>query len=283
MTNLLLLGVGNCAQAVAAAAIIRRLRTDEGYDTIYGTTRSPEKFDFLRLSSIEPILLCQPLNKHSLEKIGELSEGAHVLVSFPPDPNDEEQIAHACRKANKIVYISSTGVYGSATGDIDESTPVDKDDSNALARLQAERIWQSENAIVLRAPGLYNSQYGLHLSLLHGTYRMPGDGNRFSSRIHLDDFATIILQAFSHARANSVYVVGDKKPTTQREVVTWLCERLNLPMPPSVPLDQVHHTLQANRKINSTKVLNELNVELKYPTYVEGFDFLSVSTEQHHH
>lgn len=282
MTNLLLLGVGNCAQAVVAEALLRE-RTAGSYATIYGTTRNREKVDLLRRSSIEPILLPQQLNSSSLNEIGELSDGAHVLVSFPPDPQNEEEIARACGKASKIVYVSSTGVYGSATGDIDESTPVDKEDSNALARLQSERIWQSVNAIVLRAPGLYNSQYGLHLSLLNGKYRMPDDGNRFSSRIHLDDLATIILQAFSHARANSLYVVGDKKPTTQREVVTWLCERLNLPMPPSVPFDEVHHTLQANRKINSTKVLNELNVELKYPTYVEGFEFLLVSTEQHHH
>ena len=158
-----------------------------------------------------------------------------------------------------------------ASGKIDENTVCVRDGASVV-RLDAEQFWRVENgACVLRAPGLYGPKNGLHKRLLSGTYKLPGDGSNFVSRIHLDDLAHVIDSAFKWAQKGSLYAVGDLKPSTHLEAVSWLCERLHLPLPPSVPIDQVGPTLRGNRQIDSSLMREQLSVELKYPTYVEGF------------
>ena len=46
------------------------------------------------------------------------------------------------------------------------------------------------------------------------------------------------------------FVVGDLEPCRQIEMVSWLCEQLALPLPPSAPLEAVHETLRRNRRID---------------------------------
>ena len=263
--TLFFFGVGNTAHWVAAQV--------DGRYSMTGTTRDAMRVDQLKQSGIEAIILnADALDAH-LAAIRSKLDGADVLVSFPPDPKNDHRFAPLVQNARAVVYISSTGVYGRKTGMIDESVQVDSDYDPAKPRLDAERIWQDNGAIVLRAPGLYCPTYGLHVRLRNGTYRLPADGKNFTSRIHLKDLGRIILETFEKLLpARSTYVVGDLKPATQLEVVTWLCERMNLVMPQSVPLDAVADTLRANRQISSTKILHELDLELEFPTYKEGFE-----------
>jgi hypothetical protein len=263
--SLVLIGVGNAAIAV------NNFATGRGYDTVYGTTRQPDKVDTLRRKNIQPILLNSPMSAESLIQLEQFCEDAHVLVSFPPSGSVDQEIASALQSARKIVYISSTGVYGGTSGIITETSAVESDNPSIQPRLQAESIWTSQGAIVLRAPALYGPDYGLHLSLKAGKFKIPGDGNRYSSRIHLDDLASIIFEALRHAAPGSTYVVGDDRPATHREVVTWLCKRMSIDLPGSIPLEQAHVTLRANRQILADKIKADLGIALKYPTYVEGF------------
>jgi len=262
LKRLVLLGVGNTAHAVNRSAF--------SYDTKYGTTRSAENIERLESSGITPLLLDG--SKQSLEALHNVSSDSHVVVSFPPSAPDDAVLSQTVNNAAKIVYVSSTGVYGGASGVIDESTAVDAGNPMIEPRLAAETVWRNAGAVVLRAPALYGPNYGLHLSLLSGKYKMPGDGRRFSSRIHLDDFAAIILKALELAAPGSTYVVGDQRPATHLEVVTWLCERLGIDMPESIPLENAHVTLRGNRQICADKVLTDLNINLKYPDFKTGFE-----------
>ncbi len=291
MSRLVLIGVGNAAIAVnnlataasrdsspnsAAPEISNKYR----YDTIYGTTRQSAKMETLERYNIKPILLDSPLSEETLHQLSQICVDAHVLVSFPPSKDDEVSIAQSLGSARKIVYISSTGVYGATSGIITESSDVEFDNPSIKPRLESESLWSSHGAVILRAPALYGPNYGLHISLKSGKFKIPGDGNRFSSRIHLDDFASIILASLERADKSSLYVVGDDRPATHNEVVTWLCQRLSIDMPESIPIEQAHVTLRANRQINAGKIKSDLNIVLAYPTFIEGFNqCLSLNTE----
>lgn len=264
LKTLLLLGVGNAALAVNKAAA-------GSYETVYGTTRQPEKCPYLLEQRITPIL-CDAIAPESLGKIREIATESHVVASFPPDEVSDSLLSETVSMVSKIVYISSTGVYGGISGIIDETSPVDSGNPATAARLRAEHTWQGRGAIVLRAPALYDTNYGLHKSLLDGKFRLPGDGTRYSSRIHLDDLATIVLKALLLAPCGSTYVVGDETPCPQIEVVQWLCDRLHLEPPPSIPIEQAHITQQGNRQINSRKVLSDLGISLRFPSYRDGFE-----------
>jgi len=259
--RLILLGVGQTATEVINSARDR-------YDEMIGTTRDARKLNLFKVYGIEGLLL----DAEGIKKLGSICEGADVLISFPPDGTSDQELAQESLSARALIYISSTGVYGKQSGIIDESSKVEPEFPGAQARLEAEKIWQAVGTIVLRAPGLYSAASGLHLRLTAGTYRLPGDGERFTSRIHLKDLARIIIASFEKPLSKgSIYLVGDSLPTTQKEIITWLCNKMDLPMPESVPLDAVSPTLRGNRQVSSRKILKELQLDLIYPTYKEGY------------
>ena len=147
-----------------------------------------------------------------------------------------------------MVYISSTAVYGKKTGTIDDTTDTDSSDWRAELRLAAEAVWRKQHATVLRAPGIYGPDSGLHLRLLKGQYKLFAEGCNKTSRIHIDDLSRIILAVFSAGNiADQTYLVGDEYPCTQLEIISWLCNRLKVPMPDLARIGEVGPTLKSDR------------------------------------
>ena len=265
--KLLLLGMGQTARAFVKAlddpgSIMQRADCS----AIYGTTRQVERQAEIAALNVQPYLVGPESSSAALSR---LADGAMVLVSFPPDGVSDKELAATISGADKIVYISSTGVYGKTSGRINEDSAVDPEQH---ARLTAEAIWRERGAVVLRAPGLYSGASNMLKRLSSGEYRIPGDGNNYVSRIHLFDLSQIIMAAFLRGKKGALYVTGDNRPATHLEVVQWLCQKHQLPLPSFVPLDQVHHTLRGNRQIDNSRVIRELSVTLRYPTFVEGFE-----------
>ena len=256
---LLLAGVGFVAEAVAAAASGRR---------IAGTTRRPQSAAYLQSLGIEPLVVIPGAESALTERLID----ADVVVSFPPDGRTDARMAALMESARRIVYVSSTGVYGDTRGRIDNETPAAPNDEVGRLRLDAEESWRSAGATVVRAPGIYGPGRGLHRSLQTGSYRLPGDGSGVISRIHVDDLAGVLLAALDRDVAGRTFVVADLCAVPQREVVEWLCERLGRALPPSTPLDQAPRTLRGSRAVDPAETLSELGVSLRYPSSREGFD-----------
>lgn len=247
-SKLVLLGVGQTARS-----LVNHFSSQSALE-IWGTTRGTSGAALVELG-IEPIFLDQ--QRSWQETLAKVCRDAFVLVSFPPGDNSDQAFSEIvfASEPQAVVYISSTGVYGKTEGVIDESSAVDESDLRALVRLNAEKIWAAKST-VLRAPGLYNAKSGLHLRLLSGTYRLPGDGLNHVSRIHLDDLAAIIARVFASQPllARQTYVVGDLKPASHLEVVTWLCKQLSLPLPAAAPLSEVDPSLRGNRQICAAQI-----------------------------
>jgi nucleoside-diphosphate-sugar epimerase len=258
-TRLVLLGVGMVARAVARAA--------ESGRAVIGTTRSPARAGELARLGLEPYVV----ERLSADVVAPLAEGSDLLVSFPPDGATDAAVAPACGAARAIVYVSSTAVYGDRRGTVDDATPVDLSSPRAAARLEAEAAWRAVGAVVLRAPGIYGPESGLHVRLREGGYRLAGDGSNVISRIHVDDLAALALAALDRGRRGETYVVGDLAPVPQIEVVRWLVDRLGIPMPGSAPPEALHPTLRGSRAVDPSRALSDLGVTLRYPTYREGF------------
>lgn len=256
--TLLLLGFGDAARAVLRGASYRR---------VVASTRRAERAAEIEAAGAEALVA--PALEASL--IAPLARGADVLVSFPPDGVTDARVAEGLGGARRVVYVSSTGVYGDRRGVIDDTTPVDPGAPRAGARLGAEEAHRAAGAVVLRAPGLYGPGTGLHERLRAGSYRVPGDGLNCISRLHLDDLAAFVRAAFERGRPGETFVVGDLAPVPQIEVVRFLCDRLGVEVPPSLPLSEVSPTLRGDRRVDPSRALRELGVALRYPTYREGF------------
>jgi nucleoside-diphosphate-sugar epimerase len=257
---LIILGCGYTGAEAARQALAARR-------PVVGTTRSPERAAELGRMGVD----ARVTERLENEVAALVPEGADVFVTFPPDGRTDGVIAKALGRARAIAYISSTGVYGDAAGHIDEDTPVDGRDAKASARLGAEEAYRAVGGIVLRAAAIYGPGRGLHVRLARGEHKVAGGGSNVVSRIHVEDLAQLALAALEKAEAGSTFVVADDAPVPQAEVIGWLCARLGVPMPKDVPREALPPTLQHDRAIDGRRIQRVLGVELRYPTYREGF------------
>lgn len=255
---LVLLGFGSVGRAVLRLSTGRR---------VVATTRDAARAAAIAAAGAEAVVR-SPLDADTVRT---LTAGADVIVSFPPDGETDGRVAEACRGARAIAYVSSTAVYGSSTGVVDDRTPAVPDEPRAQARLDAEAVWRGVSAVVLRPPGIYGPDSGLHLRLAAGGYRLPGDGSGVVSRIHVDDLAALLLAALERGVPGSTHLVGDHAPTPHLEVVQFLCERMGLPLPLSAPLSEVSPTLRRGRRVAPSQALAALGVALRYPTFRDGY------------
>jgi len=256
-TRVLILGAGYAgtrvalrarAQGVHVAAAVRREEHAERLSGLGLESRLLPAFDERLRSSIDA--------------------ATHVVVSFPPDGVSDARLAPVLARAGAITYVSSTAVYGELRGRIDDQTATPPPDARSASRLTAEGIYRALGATILRCPGIYGPERGLHVRLLRGEYRLPGDGRATLSRIHVEDLARFVLAA--GAVRSETFVVGDLEPASHLEVVTFLCAAYALPFPPSVPLEDVHFTLRADRAIDAERARRVLGVDLAFPSYREG-------------
>lgn len=256
--DVLVLGCGFTGSVVAQRA------RGEGRKVL-ATVRSAERARMLEEAGLL-VLAAPSLDARIAEHV---SAHTHVVVAFPPDGESDARVAPALAAARAITYVSSTGVYGDRTGRIDDDTPLPPRASERTQRiLQAEAQYRAVGATVLRCPGIYGATRGLHLRVRRGEHRIPGDGSRTLSRIHVEDLASLVLAAAD--KCGETYVVGDLEPAPHGDVVRFICERHGLPLPPSVPWEAVHESLRADRAVDPSRALRELGVTLRFPSFREG-------------
>ncbi|QSQ27022.1 GNAT family N-acetyltransferase [Pyxidicoccus parkwayensis] len=211
----------------------------------------------------------------SLEDALSQTDGAQVVVSVPPDAGLDARIAESLARhpPSRLVYLSSTGVYGGARGHVDEDTPVEPNSPSARGRIDAESRFLPLGAVVLRIAGIYGPERSTLARLHAGAIRLPERGGGRISRVHVDDLVEAIRVALQRGEPSAIYCVADDRPASQEETVTWLCERLGLPSPPRVPLESLHESLRGDRAVSNAR-LKARGWWLRYPDYVAGFTAL---------
>jgi nucleoside-diphosphate-sugar epimerase len=184
---------------------------------------------------------------------------------------------------NRLVYTSSTGVYGDHDGAfVDESTPLDPTTEKTEVLVEAERVARevaSESGIdgtVARFAGLYGpDRYRLHRYL---------DGpvtEGYLNMVHRDDAAGAVAYLLENDLArDEVVLVADDEPADKWTFADWLAEQCGRPAPPkrtkAERLSEGDLSEAARRRILTSKrcsndYLRELGYELRYPTYREGY------------
>ena len=252
MNALLFLGVGSIARAV---------RDRLPHLPAFGTTRSAPD---ARFSNITPVPTADAA------AIRAVAPGANVVASFPPDGHSDRELSALVVGCANLVYLSSTAVYPSSAGVVNEHTPVAVSGERALLRLSAEAIWRGAGASVLRLPAFYGPDSGLHLSIARGSFRMPGRGANLVSRVHVDDAARFVVAAL-HAPRGSLLLAGDDEPARIAEVVAFVCELFGLASPPVSEGDDIPLSLRSSRSVDNALSKARFGIQLAYPSYREGY------------
>lgn len=171
----------------------------------------------------------------------------------------------------RLVYLSSTGVYGRQR-DVDERTVPAPVTPLQHLRVEAERACRGAvaNTLVLRPAAIYGPGRGLHVLMREGRYRIPGDGSNYVSRIHLEDLAALVRAGLDADRVGA-WPAADEGAATSTTIARFTADLLGLPEPPRAPIDEVPETLRFSRRVDARATFAALGVSLRYPTYREGF------------
>jgi len=196
-----------------------------------------------------------------------LPADATIVCTAPPgaDPSTTRAL-----RGRRIIYLSSTAVYGPGHGAwVDESWPIAPITAAGRARAAAEAS-VPPHAAVLRVAGIHGPGRGLLERIRAGTYRIVGDGSAHISRIHIADLVEAIVRAGSCDIAGPINIADDD-PAPIGDVADAIAAHLGVPPPPRVSIDSVDPELAgmllADRRIANRRMKEALGVTLRYPSW----------------
>lgn len=274
MTTWFILGAGYTGGRLADRLVRELQNGREGKDDVVITRRQPGDVAGVVASYASPHVRGATVDLAMPETLAAaIPVGAIVVCTAPPGPEPAAEIqglVAAAKQARRLVYVSSTGVYGPGHGAwVDESAPIAPITTSGRARAAAEAALPA-SAIVLRVAGIHGPGRGLVDRIRAGTYRIIGDGSSHVSRIHVDDLVEAIVRAGETSVTGPVNIADDD-PAPIGEVADAVAAALGKPNPPRVDPTRVDPDvagmLLADRRIANTRMKQELGVVLRYPSW----------------
>lgn len=283
MRRLLIVGCGDIGLRVARALRGRR--------RIYALTRSDRRSEYLRSLGIVPVVadLDRP---ETLDRLAGLAQDIVHLAPPPRAGNRDTRTANLVRALarggslpQRLVYISTSGIYGDCGGMlIDETRPAHPMTERAVRRVDAERVlrtWGAETGVqvsILRVPGIYAAERLPIARLKAGTPALNRDQDPYTNHIHADDLARIIIAALNRGRSGRVYNASDDSSMRMGDYFDLVADRFGMPHPPRVDLDTARESIaetalsfmRESRRLANRRLKKELRVRLYYPSVHDG-------------
>jgi nucleoside-diphosphate-sugar epimerase len=116
----------------------------------------------------------------------------------------------------RLALISSTAVYGRASGKLDDYSEVlpESDTEKVIFSGEQEVLSRSSQNVVIRASGIYGPGRTSLLRRLLQEDLSSLESERTTSRIHVEDLAQIALSRLLHPDRSGVYLASDPEPAT---------------------------------------------------------------------
>lgn len=178
-----------------------------------------------------------------------------------------EAACRAGRSPRRAVLVSSTGVYGDATGLVDEATTPEPSRATSRVLLEAESAFREAvpHGTVARLSGLYGDREPrIVAQVRRGEDPHP---HRWTNRLHRHDAAAAVVHLLTRPEApDPLYVVTDDEPCTSGELSAYVAALLGISWSVSTPGRSV-----AKGRCLSNARLRATGFTLQHPTYREGY------------
>ncbi|WP_373975011.1 NAD-dependent epimerase/dehydratase family protein [Chitinibacter sp. SCUT-21] len=294
--RLLIIGCGDVLQR-ALPWLTQRFK-------VYATARNADKARQLHTLGVTPILA--DLDQHPiLQRIAALAD--YLIHSAPPEQGHGDQrtrrllAALSTRNAHsaparrhkkpilaqrRLVYISTSGVYGDHSGAwINETSSQKARNARALRRVDAEqqlRAWAKRQSFlnqhptqicIARAPGIYALDRLPTARIARGEVGIVASEDSVSNHIHAADLAHAVCLALFRGKAQRTYNIVDDVPGTMSEWFDQVADFTRLARVPKVSREQAQTLLSPtmlsymneSRRIKNQRAKRELRWSLKYP------------------
>lgn len=279
--TLLLAGAGDLSQRTAALLHL------QGY-SIWGLRRQPPKStnDSIQWLSAD---LSQPDTLAKLPK-----QFTHVLYATSPDARNPDGYLAAYRQGlenlinhldltvlQRLVFVSSTAVYGPSDQLIDETTPADPQEFNGKILLDTENYLYTnlpKQGVVLQPSGLYGPGRNVLLRRLKEQqlsipYSIDKLGNKaWANRFHIDDAASACAHLLTLSQPLPCYIGTDDHPMPTSDLYVQLASLLGVPQP---TIDSAASNRPGKRLSNAR--LKASGFKLQWPDAITGYKALIAS------
>ena len=263
---------------------------------VLALTSSPERCAVLRSAGAVPLLgnLDEPA---TLGRLGQLADC--VLHLAPPpnhgadatrDPRTRHLLQALARggRVQRLVYGSTTGVYGDCGGAVfDETRAVHPATARAMRRVDAEAQvrWFGRafgvTVCVLRIPGIYaTDRPGGHPRerLLRGTPVLLAEDDVHTNHIHADDLARVCIAALTRGAPQRIYHASDDSDLKMGDYFDLAADLCGRPRPTRISRQEASEQLppmlmsfmSESRRLLNRRLHDELRVRLRYATVREG-------------
>jgi nucleoside-diphosphate-sugar epimerase len=234
-----------------------------GIQPLIADVAQPETLD--SLPRVERILYCVGFDRSAgIDRRAVSIDGLKAFLDRVP------------RAVRRIVYASSTSVYGQTQGQwVSEDSPANPVQESGKICKEAEetlRIW-GEHAggfrVVLRFSGLYGPGRVIGQEVLKRGEPIPGNSTGFLNLVHIEDAARAAVAALDREDPDSLFLVSDDRPVERREFYALTARLLNVP-PPRFEPPRPDDSDSTNRRIANRKLREVLGVDLAYPDITTG-------------
>ena len=223
--------------------------------------------------------------------IEKLKKSDHILISIPPVNGIDlvvknfSKIIEECNP-KWVTYLSATNVYGDHKGKwVDEESETNPTSANGIGRLAAEKSWMffAKNIKlpfqIFRLSGIYSDRSNILVRLKSGNANIIKKRNHFFSRIHVEDIANVLFKSLSNFKSGEIYNISDDKPSSSEEVTLHGVKLLNIDTPKIIETKNIESAMLKNffkdsKKVSNKKMKNFFDYSLKFPTYVEGLNYI---------
>ena len=250
-------------------------------DRVFALTRSESNAAELRELGVTPILgdVLDPSSLRSLPSTDTL------LYAVGLDRNSGRSqrevyvdglrsvLAELPASRPRIIYISSTSVYGQSAGEwVDEESECKPASPGGKVCLEAEELLRREapSAQILRLAGIYGpGRLIARIEQLRNGSPLSGNPQAWLNLVHVEDAVSAVIASDRRGLPGSTWLVSDDRPSHRREYYDLLAWLVGAPAPrfaePESPADQ-----QLNKRCRNRRLREALHVELRFPTIALG-------------
>jgi nucleoside-diphosphate-sugar epimerase len=281
--KILIVGSGDVARR-----ILSRLAP---HARVYALLRNAGRVAEWRKAGAQPVLADLD-DRGSLQRVAGLADSVLHLAPPPGEGRHDTRTRNLLAALGKgkslprrLVYVSTTGVYGDCGGaQIDETRRLNPESSRAGRRVDAEtclRQWGERTGVkvsILRAPGIYAADRLPIERLNKALPALCAADDGYTNHIHADDLAAACVAALRHGGANRVYNVVDDSDLKMADYFDRVADAFALPRPPRISREEAARTLppvqmsfmRESRRIGNKRLKTELKLRLAYPTVDVG-------------
>ncbi|MGU3575915.1 SDR family oxidoreductase [Brucellaceae bacterium C25G] len=278
--RILLIGAGYSAQYFAK-------NMQKTAQSIYGTTRAPEKFNILKQAGIEPLLFAADAIDPKFDHY--IKNATHIVISAAPGANGDPALEHvekALRAPDNTIewigYLSTVGVYGDHQGAlIDETASCNPSAQRSNERIEAEKQWLTLGetyqipVAILRLSGIYGPDRNAFVNLERGTARRIIKKDQIFNRIHVEDIAGS-LKHLSTQKIAGIFNITDHEPSPPQDVVSFAANLMGVEPPVEIAFEDAEMTVMArsfygeNKRVSNQKIV-DTGYQFIYPDYRTAF------------